>query len=73
MCPHVATPKRVLRIVSCGARQVFGRHADARGQGCPVHPCAVTAMDMHNIHALAVSQDSPHTGVNATTVVTYVF
>ena len=28
-------------------RQVVGRHADARGQGCTVHPCAVTALDKY--------------------------
>ena len=29
------------------ARQVVGRHADARMQGFTVHPCAVTVMDKH--------------------------
>ena len=29
------------------ARQVVGRHADARRQGFTVHPCAVTAMNTY--------------------------
>ena len=52
-------PTRVLRTVSCGCKTGCRKTCRCpRGQGCTVHPCAVTAMDTYAATFMRVSQDS---------------